>query len=203
VRGVDGPSSAADAFAAAWSQRAGLAIRVHGKSRVYRLTETAPVSNGSAGSGPAENGPAGRLRLAAAADRVLLVAWLRAFGAEVGELAGSPEADADDLLSYGGAAFWEAAGQPVAMATITRPVARTVRLSMLYTPPECRRNGYAAAVMRAVSRAALAGQAREVVLITDESSPQRLAARLGYELIGERAVLRFGPQTGPQPRLRG
>jgi len=91
----------------------------------------------------------------------------------------------------------------VAMATITRPVARTVRLSMLYTPPECRRNGYAAAVMRAVSRAALAGQAREVVLITDESSPQRLAARLGYELIGERAVLRFGPQTGPQPRLRG
>ena len=203
VRGVDGPASAADAFAAAWSQRAGLAIRVHGKSRVYRLTETAPAENGSARNGSAQNGPAGRLRIAAAADRALLVAWLRAFGAEVGELAGSPEADADDLLSYGGAAFWEAAGQPVAMATITRPVARTVRINMLYTPPECRRNGYAAAVMRAVSRAALAGQAREVVLITDENSPQRLAARLGYELIGERAVLRFGPQTGPQPRLRG
>ena len=202
VRGVDGPASAADAFAAAWSQRAGLAIRVHGKSRVYRLTETAPAENGSARNGSAQNGPAGRLRIAAAADRALLVAWLRAFGAEVGELTGSPEADADDLLSYGGAAFWEV-GQPVAMATITRPVARTVRINMLYTPPECRRNGYAAAVMRAVSRAALAGQAREVVLITDENSPQRLAARLGYELIGERATLRFGPQTGPQPRLRG
>ena len=38
VFGVDGPASAADAFAAAWSQRAGLAIRVHGRSRVYRLT---------------------------------------------------------------------------------------------------------------------------------------------------------------------
>jgi len=202
VRGVDGPASAADAFAAAWSQRAGLAIRVHGKSRVYRLTETAPAENGSARNGSAQNGPAGRLRIAAAADRALLVAWLRAFGAEVGELTRSPEADADDLLSYGGAAFWEV-GQPVAMATITRPVARTVRINMLYTPPECRRNGYAAAVMRAVSRAALAGQAREVVLITDENSPQRLAARLGYELIGERATLRFGPQTGPQPRLRG
>ena len=202
VRGVDGPASAADAFAAAWSQRAGLAIRVHGKSRVYRLTETAPAENGSARNGSAQNGPAGRLRIAAAADRALLVAWLRAFGAEVGELTRSPEADADDLLSYGGAAFWEV-GQPVAMATITRPVARTVRINMLYTPPECRRNGYAAAVMRAVSRAALAGQAREVVLITDGNGPQRLAARLGYELIGERAVLRFGPQTGPQPRLRG
>jgi len=191
VCGVDGPAGAADAFAAAWSQRAGLAIRVHGHSRVYRLTE----------SPQAETGPAGRFRRAAAADRALLVSWLRAFGTEVGELTGSPEAAADDLLGYGGAAFWEAAGYPVAMATVTRPVARTVRISMVYTPPEHRRNGYAAAVMLAVSRAALAGQEREVVLITDENRPQRLAARVGYELIGERAVLRFGPHTGPQPRL--
>jgi predicted GNAT family acetyltransferase len=191
VSGVDGPASAADAFAAAWSQRAGLATRVHGHSRVYRLTETAQ----------AQNGPAGRFRIAAAADRALLVGWLRAFGTEVGELTGSPEAAADDLLSYGGAVFWEAAGHPVAMAGVTRPVARTVRISMLYTPPERRRNGYAAAVMLAVSRAALDGQVHEVVLITDETSPQRLAARIGYELIGERAVLRFGPPTGPQPRL--
>jgi len=87
------------------------------------------------------------------------------------------------------------------MATVTRPVARTVRISMLYTPPEYRHNGYAAAVMLAVGRAALAGQMREVVLITEENRPQRLAARLGYELIGERAELRFGPPTGPQPRL--
>ena len=87
------------------------------------------------------------------------------------------------------------------MAAVTRPVARTVRISMVYTPPEHRRNGYAAAVMLAVSRAALGGQMREVVLITEENRPQRLAARLGYELIGERAELRFGPPTGPQSRL--
>jgi len=191
VRGVDGPASAADAFAAAWSQRAGLAIRVHGHSRVYRLTQTPS----------AETGPAGRFRMATAADRALLVTWLRAFGTEVGELTGSPEAAADDLLSYGGAAFWEVAGDPVSMAATTRPVARTVRISMMYTPPEHRRNGYAAAVMLAVSRAALDGQMREVVLITEENRPQRLAARLGYELIGERAELRFGPPTGPQSRL--
>jgi predicted GNAT family acetyltransferase len=191
VAGVDGPASAADAFAAAWSQRAGLAIQVHGHSRVYRLTQTPS----------AQTGPAGRFRIAAAADRALLVTWLRAFGTEVGELTGSPEADADDLLGYGGAAFWEAAGHPVAMAAVTRPVARTVRISMVYTPPEHRRNGYAAALLLAVSRAALDGQVREVVLITEENRPQRLAVRLGYELIGERAVLRFGPPTGPQPRL--
>jgi hypothetical protein len=192
VCGVDAPTGAADAFAAAWSQRSGVAVRVHRHSRVYRL----------AGTPPNQMGPAGRYRVATWADRALLVEWLRAFGAEVGELTSAPEADADDLLGYGGAAFWEAGGQPTAMATITRPVAGTVRLNTAYTPPQWRHNGYATAVMLAVSRAALSGPANEMVLITDRNSPERQAARLGYQLIGERAVLRFGPPTAPIPRLQ-
>jgi hypothetical protein len=196
VRGVDAPIGAADAFAAAWSQRAGVSVRVHSRSRVYRL----------AGPAPYQMGPAGRYRVATGADRPLLVEWLTAFGNEVGELAGAPEASADDLLTYGGAAFWEVEGRPVAMATVTRPVAGTVRIAAVYTPPEQRHTGYATAVMLAASRAALAGlgeggQISEVVLITDTNSPDRQASRLGYQLIGERAVLRFGPATGPMPRL--
>ncbi len=199
VRGVDAPASAADAFAAAWSQRVGVGVQVHSRSRVYRL----------AGPAPYQMGPAGRYRVATWADRPLLVKWLTAFGTEVGELAGAPEADADDLLSFGGAAFWEADGRPVAMATTTRPVVGTVRISIVYTPPEQRHTGYATAVMLAASRAALAGpsatgatgQVSEVVLITDTTSPDRQASRLGYQLIGERTVLRFGPVTGPIPRI--
>ena len=209
VCGVDAPTGAADAFAAAWSQRAGLSVRVHKHSRVYRL----------AGTPPYQMGPAGRYRVATAADRPLLVDWLTAFGTEVGDLQGAPEAAADDLLCYGGATFWEVGGRPVAVATVTRSVAGTVRLNTVYTPPGMRHNGYATAVMLAVSRAALVGPANEVVLITDRNSPERQAARLGYQLIGERAVLRFGPATtpmqraqtgplsrvttGPMPRLRG
>lgn len=192
VSGVDAPTGAADAFAAAWSQRAGVSVRVHSTSRVYRLAGTAPY----------QMGPAGRFRVATPADRPLLVHWLTAFGNEVGELGGSPEASADDLLAYGGATFWEAEDRPVAMAAITRPVVRTVRLSMVYTPPEWRHAGYATALMIAASRAALDNQADEVVLITDTNSPDRQAARLGYQLIGERAVLRFGPPTAPIPRLQ-
>jgi len=197
VRGVDAPASAADAFAAAWSQRVGVGVQVHSRSRVYRL----------AGPAPYQMGPAGRYRVATWADRPLLVKWLTAFGTEVGELAGAPEADADDLLSFGGAAFWEAGGRPVAMATTTRPVVGTVRISIVYTPPEQRHTGYATAVMLAASRAVLAGpsavgQVSEVVLITDTTSPDRQASRLGYQLIGERTVLRFGPVTGPIPRIQ-
>ena len=203
VCGVDAPADAADAFAAAWAQRAGVAARVHHHSLVYRLAGT-PAAAGVAGPaqpGPGQAGPAGRLRTATAADRGLLVAWLTAFSTEVGELTGSPEATAAELLGYGGAVFWEAGGRPVAMATVTRPVMRTVRIAMMYTPPERRHNGYAVAVTLAVSRAELAHRASEVVLITDSNRPHRQAAQLGYELIGERAVLRFGPATGSIPRL--
>ena len=38
VRGVDAPIEAADAFAAAWSQRGGMSVRAHRSCRVYRLT---------------------------------------------------------------------------------------------------------------------------------------------------------------------
>ncbi len=45
----------------------------------------------------------------------------------------------------------------MALATLTRPVAGTVRISMLYTPPERRHSGYATALTLAVSRAVLTG----------------------------------------------
>jgi hypothetical protein len=191
VRGIDASAEAADAFAAAWRQRTGQAARVHQQSRLYRL----------AGGVPEYPGPPGFARVATADDRDLLVAWLRAFGSEVGELTGTPEATADDLLSYAGATFWETEDGPVSMVTVTRPVARTVRVNIVYTPPGPRHHGYAAAVTLAVSRAALVDGASEVLLITNLANSVSGTLRLGYQPIGERVVLRFGPPTGAQPRF--
>jgi hypothetical protein len=242
VSGVDAPVDAADAFAAAWQQRAGTAARVQGSCRVYRLAcaNAAPgESPGQAGSpalAPAASpGPVGRVRVATAADRTLLTEWLTAFATEAGERTGSPAELAADLIGYGGAVFWEVpqrasrltqaaqflAGphhrdtappadpgyQPVAVTALTRPVAGMVRVSMVYTLPERRRNGYAAAATFAASRAALDGTAlqgdpvTEVVLVTDGSRPDRRVTRLGYQLVDERAMFRFGPPTGPLPKL--
>lgn len=251
VCGVDAPVEAADAFAAAWSQRSGTAIRVHRHSRIYRLTAdpspghldgtAAPETDAGQLDGPAEHraaawpspaspGPAGRLRVATIADRDLLVDWLSAFAAETGERIGVPQDVADDLIGYGGALIWEAQPrsvrlleaaqhlvnsrsrdaaqraepvyQPVAMATISRPAARTVRIPVVYTAPDRRRNGYGTAITHAASRVAFDGTVTDVVLITDSNRPDRRASRLGYQLIGERVVLRFGPGTGPMPKLR-
>ena len=251
VSGVDAPIETADAFAAAWSQRAGTTVRAHRSCRVYRLTGvprgtppqgTAVPPGTAAWSPPEVPVPVGRLRVATAEDRALLAGWLTAFAAEAAERIGSPSDMAADLISYGGAVFWEVpqrsarflgtaqyqavphhqdlaqfgepAHQPVALATLTRPVAATVRISMVYTEPEHRRSGYAVALTQAVSRALLEGGApagvlgaaagrgsvREVVMITDMNRPGQLAGRFGYQLVSERAVLRFGPATGPVPR---
>jgi hypothetical protein len=253
VSGVDAPVEAADAFAAAWSQRSRASIRVHRHCRVYRLTAAAAAA-GAAGVGPAgvspvgdpgawppsqSPGTAGRLRPVTAADRGLLIDLLVAYGIEAGERIAAPPEMADDLISYGGAVLWEApqrtsrikeaahylvspqhrdaaqqqaepALQPVAMAAVARPVAGTVRINIVYTMPERRRSGHAAAVTLEVSRAVLAGtvpasaaeQATEVVLIADGTRSDRRAARLGYEFVGERAVLRFGPATGSLQKLQ-
>jgi hypothetical protein len=252
VSGVDAPVEAADAFAAAWSQRSRAAIRVHQHCRVYRLTAAAAAA-GAAGVGPAgvspvgdpgawpppqSPGSAGRLRPVTAADRGLLIDLLVAYGIEAGERIASPPEMADDLISYGGAVLWEVpqrtsrikeaahylvspqhrdaaqqqaepALQPVAMAAVARPVAGTVRINIVYTMPERRRSGHAAAVTLEVSRAVLAGtvptsaaeKATEVVLIANGTRSDRRAVRLGYQLVGERAVLRFGPSTGSLQKL--
>ncbi|MGH3277628.1 MAG: GNAT family N-acetyltransferase [Trebonia sp.] len=257
VCGVDAPTEAADAFGAAWRQRAGTTVRAHRNCRVYRLTAAPPGAQSVPGTSPratpphgmpaswtppATPGPAGRARVATAADRELLAGWLQAAAIEEAQRLDSPSGLAAGLIGYHGAVFWEipckpgllrdaahnlAVGhrrdaevdyQPVAFAALTRPVARTIRISMVYTVPHRRRSGYAGAVTQAVSRALLwggdqnlvpgllaapsaPGCVREVVMITDKSRPDRWGVRLGFQLAGERAVLRFGPPTGALPRL--
>ena len=112
------------------------------------------------------------------------------------------------------------AHHPVALAALGRPVGGTVRIRIVYTPAERRRSGYAAAVTLAVAQVLLAvapaapaaprllggaaarGRVDEVVLISDGNRPGRWGSRLGYQLVGQRTVLRFGPATGSQRRLQ-
>jgi hypothetical protein len=240
VSGVDAPTEVADAFAAAWSQRSGTTVRAHKNTRVYRLAAvpratgpqaTEPRPTPPLGS-PQMPGPPGRLRRATTQDLPLLADWLTAFAIEATERITAPAGLAADLVSRGGAVFWEvpqrpsrlrdAAHQPVALVTLARPVAGAVRISMVYTPRERRHHGYATALTLAVSRAVLTpggpggpgaagapgqpqaepagGRVNEVVMITDKNRSDRWGSRLGYQLVGERAVLRFGPVTGPVPR---
>ena len=258
VSGVDAPVEAADAFAAAWSQRSRASIRVHRHCRVYRLTAAAAAAAG-AGRAAGADGPAGaarpvprrlaaaavaglgrRLRPVTAADRGLLIDLLVAYGIEAGERIGSPPEVADDLISYGGAVLWEVpqrtsrikeaahylvspqhrdAAQQQAEPALPaggdggrRPSGRgdgadQHRLHDARAPPQRPRGrgdarGQPGRAGRHGAGQRSAEKATEVVLIASGTRSDRRAARLGYQLVGERAVLRFGPSTGSLPKLQ-
>lgn len=181
--GVTGDRAAATAFAAAWCERTGSAATEGRRSTLYRLGRLAQPD-------PA---PPGQPRVAGAADQPMLERWLRDFAAEVGDVAGYQPGVAADRLSFGGLTIWQVAGQPVAMGGCHRPGVGVVRISPVYTLPDQRGRGYGGAVTAAVSQAALAGGADEVVLFTDLANPvsNALYRKLGFEPVEDRVMLRL------------
>ncbi len=174
------------AVGAAWTAATGGAAGVHHRMRLYRLGRLEPP-------GPF---PPGAARLARQDDFDLLVSWHVAFGTEAG--AGAAEnmhRTVADRLGYRGLMLWEADGEPVAMAGLTRNVAGVVRVAAVYTVPKDRQRGFGGAVTTAISQAALDAGADDVVLFTDLANPtsNALYQRLGYRPVGDRVLIDFHP----------
>lgn len=191
VGGVNGLVADAEEFAATWNRpyRPGM------QTRLYRLDELTPP----------DPGPPGAARVATAGDRRLLIGWLEAFHLDIGEVRRDVEDQVDDKLAYGGFLLWEVDGQPVALAGRTRPEAGMVRVIAVYTPPDLRGRGFGGAATVAVTRAALAEGATDVVLFTDRSNPtsNALYQRLGYRPVQDRTVLEFESSSSPAPPTTG
>lgn len=183
LAGVNAEPDAAESFAAAWCRQTGAFASTSMRQRLFRLAELVP---------PAPP-PSGHARAPRPVDRDLLVAWFTAFSEEAGSGDHDHDAAVDDRLSYGGLTLWEAEGQPVSLAGLSRQVAGMTRVGPVYTPPQWRRHGYGAAVTAAVSIRALREGAREVVLFTDLANPtsNALYQRLGYQPVQDRLVLDF------------
>lgn len=141
---INADRATAEALAATWPGH-----RVDEEQRLYRLATLLPPS-------PA---PPGRPRAAAAADRELLVRWVRDFAEGTGQSGAHAERLVDERIASGGLTLWEDDGVPVSMAGVSPRLAGMVRVATVYTPPERRGRGYAAAVTAEISRAAR-GRAR-------------------------------------------
>jgi RimJ/RimL family protein N-acetyltransferase len=184
ISGINAHADSAAAFSGAWAARTGGTVTPHLRTRLYRLAELAypdPL-------------PDGAPRVAGDSDAALLTDWLEAFSIEVHEMAASDHAAAvRERLSYGGLTIWEAGGEPVCVAGLTRQVAGMVRVGPVYTPPRQRGHGYASAATAEVSRSALAAGAQEVLLYTDLENPvsNSIYQRIGYREVEDRVVLAF------------
>ncbi|MFJ5707043.1 GNAT family N-acetyltransferase [Streptomyces sp. NPDC093105] len=144
---------------------------------------------------PPDPAPAGLARHATEADLPLLAEWTTDFVRAIGE---EPAADHTPLLAErvaeGRLHLWEApGGRPVSMAAVSRTVEGQARVHLVYTPPADRGRGYAAGATTAVSRAALAAGAAQVLLFTDLANPtsNALYRRLGYRPVTDHLGVRF------------
>jgi RimJ/RimL family protein N-acetyltransferase len=181
IGGVNGPAALAGQFAAVWSAGGGRA-ELGGAMRLFRLGTLRPP----------EPPPTGKARPATDADLDLLTEWVGAFNREAAEPAADARRSAEDRLGFGGWTLWDD-GEPVSLVGRSRMAAGTIRIAPVYTPPEFRRRGYAAAATVAASQSALDAGAAEVVLFTDLTNPtsNALYRRIGYEPMQDRLTFQF------------
>jgi GNAT superfamily N-acetyltransferase len=186
--GAQGPLPEAEAFAAAFTARTGATAEVAMRMRLFALD--GPVSPPDV---------PGRPRAVAAPDDPavdVLADWREAFEVELGHRRDGPPPRAvvlDAIGSGGGELLWEVDGVPVAQAAARAVTAGMSRIGPVYTPPEHRCRGYAAAVTAAAAQWALDRGARHVLLYTDLADPttNRLYPRLGFRPHHDACELRF------------
>jgi GNAT superfamily N-acetyltransferase len=179
--GVFATASAASRFAGGWAELMKTPVVPVEAQRLYRLDALQLPRAAS-----------GHLRPAHPVDLPTVLAWREGFRMETD---GHPPPDEviEQRINAGEVFLWDDGG-PVAMATITGPVAGVCGLSLVYTPPEHRRRGYAAHCTAGASEKALIAGALTCVLFTQLNNPQSNAIyrRLGYMPVEEYLRYRFG-----------
>ncbi len=178
VPGVIGPVEIADTFARAWAQSTGQTSEVGMHQRVYELRQVRLPSL-----------PQGHFRAVRLADAQTIAVWFQAFEEEaLCELHDLNLARAKQFVDGGKAFVWERHGQLVSMALKTRPLAHSITVSGVYTPPEYRRQGYASALVARLSQHLLDLGYQFINLFTDLQNPTSNAI---YQKIGYRPVCDF------------
>jgi GNAT superfamily N-acetyltransferase len=179
--GINGEAATAAVFAGQWSERSKSAATPVQGNRLYEFSQT--------GEAPDVEGT---LRQAGPKDRGLMILWTRAFEREVDESASDTELRVDRGLAAGQLWLWEQNGDALSMAVSRAPVNGVVRLSGVYTPPEKRRHGYAAACVHALSKQ-ISHAGYRCMLYTDLGNPtsNSIYRRIGYRAVAEALRYRF------------
>lgn len=172
LQGVVGALVACEAFARRWRDLTGRSHALRFRLRQHALTVVADVPD-----------PPGAPRVAGEADIPWLVAEQLAFVAEVG-IHDSRErirALLPTRVAHGEFRIWDD-HRPVALAGFSDAAPEFTRIAPVYTLPDCRRRGYATALVASLSRELLARGRRKLFLTTDVANPTSNAiyTRIGY-----------------------
>jgi len=179
--GINGDAATAASFAGQWSERCKSAATPFQGTRLYELLDLGQVPHTK-----------GNLRQAGPGDRNLMILWTRSFQDEIRESANDTERRVDRGLAARQIWLWDQNGETTSMAVSRQPVGGVVRLSGVYTPPEKRNRGYAAACVHALSKHLLERGYR-CILYTDLGNPtsNSIYQRIGYRAVAEALRYRF------------
>ena len=170
VPGIVSPKETAGDFSAAWAsvtrQQAILALNM----RVYRLDRVISSVHSS-----------GYARLAHTEEAALIAQWQ---DVPVGEIL--------PRIENGQIQLW-CDPDPVSVAAMGRRTPNGACISMVYTPPEHRNNGYATANVAVLSQRLLDTGFRFCCLFTDlaKHTPNRIYPKIGYRPVCDFAAYRF------------
>lgn len=173
VPGVLGPKEVSSKVAERWAKTTDQRYQVVRKQRVYDLREVSSPQLGQ-----------GRLRLATASDMDLVAEWRYAFQVEIFAEADPEEArQAAELAIESRDIYLWQDRNPVSMAMKTRPTRNGISISLVYTPPHLRGQGYATACVGELSRLLLESGWAYCALFADLSNvaANRVYQRIGYQ----------------------
>ncbi|MGB3756280.1 MAG: GNAT family N-acetyltransferase [Rivularia sp. (in: cyanobacteria)] len=173
---TNAPIVEAQAFAEKWCLLTGKSYKLKIPLRIFKLEKVELFSRVK-----------GNLRLATANDKEILKSWHDAFCLEaLGEIESDSKSWAEKVLQKGTAYFWQDE-IPVSIACSTRLTANGAGISMVYTPPEHRKQGYAGACVAALSQSLLDKGYKFCFLFTDLSNPtsNKIYQQIGYKSVGD------------------
>lgn len=180
VPSVGGVRHAADAFASSWPGSAGDELMA---THLYAC---------SVGELVAPSVP-GHLRLARADEADLLQTWVDGFVADTGVPAPA-RAEVGDWIAAGRLWVWQVDGQRLSMAGTQVPVGGVARVSLVYTPPEQRGRGWAAACTAGVT-SLQHDRGLTCMLYADAANPvsNGVYTKIGYRHVAEAIDRRLRP----------
>jgi len=173
---VLGPEPEVRRFAEEWARRYGTPTRRGTAQRFFSIHQVDhPTPKAS-----------GRLRAALEADVPTLVSWIDAFTAEAGGIGvADPLPFAREHVADGSLYVWDDPN-PVSMAASMGRTPTGIRITLVFTPPEHRRRGYASACVADLTQRLLDQGLAYCCLFTDLANPTSNSI---YQAIGYKPVL--------------
>jgi uncharacterized protein len=192
IHKLNSPKAVGMAFAEHWTKAYSLEQKVLMDLRLYTLHAVIPREARS-----------GRLRNATSADLNYLSRWVLEMTGEVNQLMTYAEAEeyAMERTKNKFLFIWEDDGQPVSMASKTRPNIRGVSINLVYTPKNLRGKGYASACVAALSEHLLQEGFEFCTLFTDLANPtsNKIYQNIGYEPVCDYIELKFNKKSAENP----